>query len=115
MVSRFVVASFALLLAASSAAAAELCPKYGACVPAEAFECEEITRSSFITRICYDAGNEYMVLRLRATDYHYCSIDPATVAAFKAAESMGRFYNQHIKSGRSDGPFDCRTHPVPAY
>lgn len=31
------------------------------------------------------------------------------------APSMGKFYNANIKGGGSDGPYDCRTHRVPAY
>ena len=51
-----------------------------------------------------------MIVLLKATYYHYCDIDPATVAAFKSADSMGRYYNDYIK-----GHFDCRTGHVPTY
>lgn len=95
----------------------QLCPKYGQCVPASAFECQEITRSSLIHRVCYSAEKQYMIVKLgdKGTDYHYCSIPADVVAAFLAAESMGKFYNQNIKSGKTDGPYDCRTHPIPTF
>lgn len=84
----------------------QLCPKYGACVPASAFECQDITRSSLIQRVCYSAEKQYMIVKLgdKGTDYHYCSIPADVVAAFLAAESMGRFYNQNIKSGKPTAP-----------
>ncbi|MBY5762561.1 KTSC domain-containing protein [Rhizobium leguminosarum] len=103
------------LLLPSIAGAEQLCPKYGSCVPADSFRCQEVTRSSLVTRVCYDEPNHYMIVRLKQTDYHYCAIGREVVQQFLAAESMGSFYNQNIKSGPTDGPFDCRTHPVPIY
>ena len=37
--------------------------------------------SSVVKRVCYNAANEYMLIRLKATRYHYCQIDSDTVAA----------------------------------
>ena len=51
-----------------------------------------------------------MIVLLNTTYYHYCEIDPATIAAFKSADSMGRYYNDHIK-----GHFGCRTGQAPRY
>jgi hypothetical protein len=84
--------------------------RYRGSVDLAPFECETITRSSFIERVCYDAGNAYMLIDLKGAWYHYCEIDKGTVSALLGAESMGRFYNAEIK-----GRFDCRTHRVPAY
>jgi KTSC domain len=83
--------------------------KYRGPVDLTAFACSSIERSSFIRRVCYDATNQYMIVRLNDTYYHYCDIDNATVDAFKAADSMGRFFNASIK-----GNFDCRTGHVPS-
>jgi hypothetical protein len=114
MVLRSIV-TIAAFLIASSASAEELCPKYGECVPADQFECTEIDRSSVVTRVCYNAPNGYMIIRLKTVDYHYCAIDTGTVAKLLAAESMGRFYNQNIKSAATDRRFDCRDHAVPTF
>ena len=84
--------------------------KYRGTVDLAPFKCTWIDRSSFIRRVCYDAANSYMVVKLNETYYHYCDIDGATVDAFNAADSMGRFYNASIK-----GYFDCRTGHVPTY
>ena len=89
--------------------------KYRGPVDLTPFECEEVTRSSFIRRVCYDAANQYMIIRLKRTYYHYCEIGAGTVTALKAAPSMGRYYKANIKGWGSDGPFDCRTHRVPKY
>ena len=84
-------------------------------VPLDTFECEDVTRSSFIDRVCYDADNQYMVISLSGTYYGYCEIDQTTVDDLLAASSMGAFYNKEIKGNNSDSPFDCRTHTLPDY
>ena len=70
--------------------------------------CEDIDRSSFIERVCYDEDQEYMVIRLTGMLYHYCDIEPETIRAFLNAPSMGEFYNAHIKGRRAARPYDCR-------
>ncbi|WP_316189868.1 MULTISPECIES: KTSC domain-containing protein [unclassified Bradyrhizobium] len=89
--------------------------KYRGPVDLKTFACSDISRSSFITRVCYDRAKQYMIIRLNTTYYHYCEMPPATFSAFLDAPSIGSFYNQHIKGTGRDGPFDCRTHPVPEY
>jgi hypothetical protein len=74
------------------------------------FDCTNTDRSSFVERVCYDKPNQYMLINLKGTYYHYCEIDSETVSRSLKAESLGRFYNATIK-----GRFDCRTHRVPQY
>ena len=89
--------------------------KYRGPVDLKPFACQSITRSSFINRVCYDAKEQYMVILLKTTYYHYCELPQATLTAFVNAESMGRYYNANIKGTGSDGPYDCRTHRLPKY
>ena len=109
--------SGALLLALVSAPArAETVDvKYRGMVELKPFVCTDITRSSFIQRVCYDKAQSYMLIDLRGTYYHYCELPAAILEAFMAAPSMGQFYNQNIKGSGADGPFDCRTHRAPTY
>ena len=97
------------------AAAETVTVKYRGSVPLDKFDCPPIKPSSFVNRICYDDENVYLIVLLRVTYYHYCEIDAATVEAWRAAPSLGRYYNANIKGWGSDGPFDCRTHRVPRY
>jgi hypothetical protein len=55
--------------------------KYRGEVDLKFFDCTDITRSSFINRVCYDRRNEYMLISLNGTFYHYCEIDPSTVSS----------------------------------
>jgi hypothetical protein len=87
--------------------------KYRGPVDLRTFECTDISRSSFIQRVCYDKAQSYMIISLRGTYYHYCELPPVTFNSLMDAPSMGQFYNQSIKGTGSDGPYDCRTHRVP--
>lgn len=84
--------------------------KYRGTVNLSQFECKDISRSSFVNRICHDGVNNYMVILLRSTYYHYCDIDVGTVADLSAAPSIGRFYNKQIK-----GNYSCQTGRIPQY
>ena len=89
--------------------------KYRGSVPLDTFTCVHTPDSSVIGRICYDATERYMIVLVRQTYYHYCEVDPATVAAFVGAPSAGKFYNRYVRGDGSSGPFDCRTRRVPEY
>jgi hypothetical protein len=84
--------------------------KYRGDVDLKFFDCSDITRSSFINRVCYDRRNEYMLISLNGIFYHYCEIDAGTVSSLLSAPSIGRFYNVNVK-----GQFDCRVHRGPEY
>ena len=87
----------ALAMLAETAVAETVVVKYRGPVDLTSFDCETVTRSSFVRRVCYDAANEYMIIKLKRNYYHYCEIDAGTVADLKAAESMGRYYIANIK------------------
>jgi hypothetical protein len=110
---RFLAAALAVGLTLVSIAptrAETVVVKYRGPVELAYLSCESITRSSFINRLCYDAKEKYVVVQLDATYYHYCGVSADIVADWRAADSMGRFYNTHIK-----GRFDCRQGHVPDY
>jgi hypothetical protein len=79
------------------------------------FTCTDVSRSSFINRACFDKAKRFMVVQLKTVYYPYCEMPARTYDAFLAAPSMGKYYNANIKGTGQDGPFDCRTHPVPKY
>jgi hypothetical protein len=108
-------ATLIVLLLAGEVRAETVDVKYRGAVDLKTFQCSDISRSSFIQRVCYDKAQSYMVISLRGTYYHYCELPPATFDGLMGAPSMGQFYNQNIKGSGSDGPFDCRTHRIPTY
>ena len=105
-----IATTIAVFVCSSVLRAESVYVKYRGDVDLKFFDCSDITRSSFINRVCYDRRNEYMLISLNGTFYHYCEIDAGTVSSLLNATSMGRFYNANIK-----GNFDCRVHRVPRY
>jgi hypothetical protein len=84
--------------------------KYRGSVDLAPFECEWVSRSSVVKRLCYDPKESYVIVNLTGTYYHYCEVSAAIVTAWRQADSMGRYYNALIK-----GNFDCRVNRVPTY
>ncbi|MES2793270.1 MAG: KTSC domain-containing protein [Planctomycetota bacterium] len=105
---------FAAILLVSHAADAETVQvKFHGAVPLDSFACADVKEASDVSRICYDAAERYMIIRLKATYYHYCEIDASTVRGLQGSNSKRQFFESRIRGSGSDGPFDCRTHPVP--
>ena len=101
--------ALALSVLPSFVSAESVYVKYRGEVELKPFDCTNISRSSFITRVCYDRRAQNMLISLNGTFYEYCGIDPSTVSSLLSANSMGRFYNTDIK-----GRFDCRIYPIPS-
>lgn len=97
-------------LAAAPSVAETVNVKYRGVVDLRSFKCENVSRSSLVNRVCYDAREQYMVINLQGVYYHYCEIDTGTVGQLLSAKSMGRYFNTSIK-----GKFDCRAKRVPPY
>src|SRR5258708_3328639 len=98
---------FPILTSLSAPVAAEqACVKYHKCVSLDQFKCEDVTRSSFVERVCYVEAKRYMVIKLKGTYYHYCEIGPEIVAELLTAPSLGQYYNSTIKSANLGRAFD---------
>jgi hypothetical protein len=78
------------------------------------FSCQDITRSSVIDRVCYDAESRRMLLQRQAVYHQYCDLPKDTLDAFLNAPSMGRYYRANIEGGDPSGPYGCRTDKVPS-
>jgi hypothetical protein len=77
-----------------------------------AFNCQDVTRSSVISRICYDIENQRMLVQRHAVYLQYCDVPEAARDALLNAPSMGQYFNANIKTAGQDGNgrYDCRTH-----
>jgi hypothetical protein len=74
------------------------------------FEYQDTSRSSFVRGVWYDASNDYMLISLKGTKYHYCRVPGSVWNAFKNASSFGQFYGVNLK-----GNYDCRLGGIPLY
>ena len=58
----------------------------------------DTTASSVIARVQYDEASGQLDIELRTgRAYRYLDVPAAVHQAFMAADSMGRFYNDHIR------------------
>ena len=74
------------------------------------FQQLNVKSSSLVKNMYYDQSNSYLLVSLKGTYYHYCSIPKGVVSNWRNASSLGRYYNYSIK-----GNYDCRVNPVPNY
>ena len=58
----------------------------------------------------YDASNQYMIVNLEGTNYHYCRFTRGDWADLVNASNAGSYYQGQIR-----GSFDCRGGGVPSY
>lgn len=87
--------------------------KYHGAVSLDSFACTDVKERSDVSRICYDKAERYMLIRLKTTYHHYCTVDSGTVQGLLVANSKRQYFEGRIKGTGSDGPFDCRSHPIP--
>jgi KTSC domain len=81
------------------------------------FNCQDVTRSSVISRVCYDREGRRMLVQRRAAYQQYCDVPKDTIDAFLNAPSIGRYFNATIETAGREGnrPYDCRPGKVPSY
>jgi hypothetical protein len=72
------------------------------------FVCQDITRSSLVSRVCHDAAKQTMLVQLNAVYSLYCGVPEAARDSFLNAPSMGQYYNANIKGSGVQAPYQCR-------
>lgn len=72
---------------------------------------EALNRSdSTVQGAWYDSGNEYMIIKLGSTYYHYCGMPSNAWYDIKSASELDEHYQNDIR-----GNYDCRVNKVPIY
>jgi KTSC domain-containing protein len=73
------------------------------------FVCQDITRSSLVNRVCYDAAKQTLIVQVKTAYSQYCGVPEAVRDGFLNAPSMGQYYNANIKGLEADAPYQCRS------
>src|SRR5882757_793517 len=73
------------------------------------FDCRDVNRSTMIQRVCYDATGRALLVAVRGSYQHYCSVPVETFDALMNAPSMGIFLNRVLRISGADGRYACRT------
>lgn len=71
------------------------------------FVCQDITRSSIVNRVCYDAAERVMIVQVKTAYSQYCGVPQAMRDSFLNAPSMGQYYNATIKGSGAMAPHGC--------
>ena len=71
-----------------------------------AFTCTDITRSSLLSRACYDANRRYAVIAVQSTYRQFCDVPQTTLDALLNAPSMGQFYKARMQAAAGQ-PYAC--------
>jgi hypothetical protein len=74
------------------------------------FACHDITRSSLVNRVCYEAANRSMIVQANAVYFQYCDMPQAMLDSLLNAPSMGQYYKSKIAGAGSNGLYDCGAH-----
>jgi hypothetical protein len=74
------------------------------------FVCQDITRSSLVNRVCYDAATRTMIVQVKAAYSQYCGVPEAARDGVLNAPSMGQYYNANIRSFVGGAAYQCRTY-----
>jgi hypothetical protein len=77
------------------------------------FACQDITRSSLVSRVCYDAANRVMIVMVNSVYSQYCDVPEATRDSFLNAPSMGQYYKANIKGAGAEAPYQCHADRAP--
>ncbi len=109
---KLLLASMLLIGLGSSTYAKDIYVKYRGTVDVSNghFQHLSLKGSSLIKNMYYNKDNSYLLVKLKSTYYHYCSIPQGVVSDGRNSSSLGRYYNRNIK-----GNYDCRINPVPNY
>jgi hypothetical protein len=71
------------------------------------FVCQDITRSSLVNRVCYDAANRTIIVQVKSVYSQYCDVPEAARDSLLNAPSMGQYYNANIKGSGAQAPYQC--------
>jgi hypothetical protein len=108
MISRYLPILLIGLAGASWTDAETIDVEHRGAVDLKPFVCQDITRSSLVNRVCYDAANHTMIVQVKTAYSQYCGVPEATRTNFLNAPSMGQYYNAIIKGSGAQAPYQCR-------
>jgi hypothetical protein len=71
------------------------------------FACHDITRSSVVNRVCYEAAGQSMIVQVNAVYFQHCGMPQAMLDSFLNAPSIGHYYRSKIAGAGPNGFYDC--------
>src|SRR5947209_8671709 len=65
------------------------------------YACQDITRSTIINRVCYDAAKRTIIVQANALYSQYCGVPETMRDALLNAPSMGQYYNVNLSGSEA--------------
>jgi hypothetical protein len=113
MISRTLAIFLVSLAGASWTDAETVDVKNRGTVDLKPFACQDVTRSSLVNRVCYDAANRVMIVQSNAAYSQYCDVPEAARDSFLNAPSMGQYYRANITGTGAETMYACDTNRAP--
>ncbi len=107
MMSRYLPLLLIGLAGASWTDAETIDVAYRGAVDLKPFACQDITRSSLVNRVCYEAVNRTMIVQLNSVYFQHCDMPQAALDTFLNAASMGQYYKSKIAGAGPNERYDC--------
>lgn len=107
MVPRYLPILLVRLAGASWADAETVNVEHRGAVDLKPFACQDITRSSLVNRVCYDAASRSMIVQVNSVYSQYCGVPQAMLDSFLNAPSMGQYYKSKIAGAGPNGSYEC--------
>jgi hypothetical protein len=74
------------------------------------FACHDITRSSLVNRVCYDAAKRSMIVQVNSVYFQHCDMPQGMLDSLLNAPSMGQYYRSKIAGAGPNRLYDCLPH-----
>jgi hypothetical protein len=71
------------------------------------FVCQDITRSSLVSRVCYDVAKQTMIVQVSSVYSQFCGVPEAMRDGFLNAPSMGQYFRANIESSGAQARYEC--------
>jgi hypothetical protein len=87
--------------------------EYRGVIDLKPFACQDVTRSSLVNRVCYDAANHTIIVQVKSVYSQYCDVPKAVRDSFLNAPSMGQYYNANIEGSGPQASYRCSAQRAP--
>ena len=84
--------------------------KYGGEIDLAPFRCSDISKGRRVSRVCYDVGNRYLLIRVEQSYQQFCEVDAGITDRFLSSPSTDHFFKSIIEDRH-----ECRPGNMPKY
>lgn len=72
------------------------------------FSCNEVEDSSFISTICYQSEDQYLLIEMNENWFEFCDVEMYEVDGLLVASSKGEYFNAQIAHRAIENLYECK-------